>query len=83
MTSPPANRLEPFTVPGGLRGSLDRLALPELLRELQRQLGGTFQPQNDAQPAMVTKNRPRAVNGKKGASPASIIALDSEEFGRY
>jgi hypothetical protein len=35
MTSPPANRLEPFTVPGGLRGSLDRLALPELLRELQ------------------------------------------------
>jgi hypothetical protein len=28
-------RLEPFTVPGGLQGSLARLPLPDLLRELQ------------------------------------------------
>jgi hypothetical protein len=33
--STPAKRLEPFAVPGGLRGTLARLALPELLRELQ------------------------------------------------
>ena len=33
----PAKRLEPFAVPGGLRGTLARLALPELLRELQEQ----------------------------------------------
>jgi hypothetical protein len=38
MSSPAAsNRLEPFTVPGGLRGSLTRIGLPELLRELQGQ----------------------------------------------
>ena len=35
--SSPAKRLEPFAVPGGLRGTLARLALPELLRELQEQ----------------------------------------------
>jgi hypothetical protein len=33
--STPAKRLEPFAVPGGLRGTLARLPLPELLRELQ------------------------------------------------
>jgi hypothetical protein len=33
--STPAKRLEPFAVPGGLRGTLARLSLPELLRELQ------------------------------------------------
>jgi len=33
--SSPAERLEPFAVPGGLRGTLARLSLPELLRELQ------------------------------------------------
>jgi hypothetical protein len=33
--STPAKRLEPFAVPGGLRGTLTRLPLPELLRELQ------------------------------------------------
>ncbi len=35
MSSTAPNRLEPFAVPGGLRGTLARLALPELLRELQ------------------------------------------------
>jgi hypothetical protein len=35
MSSPASSRLEPFAVPGGLRGTLARLALPELLRELQ------------------------------------------------
>ena len=35
--SSPAKRLEPFAVPGGLRGTLARLPLPELLRELQDQ----------------------------------------------
>jgi hypothetical protein len=33
--STPAKRLEPFAVPGGLRGTLARMPLPELLRELQ------------------------------------------------
>jgi Domain of unknown function (DUF4388) len=33
--SSPAKRLEPFAVPGGLRGTLASLSLPELLRELQ------------------------------------------------
>jgi hypothetical protein len=33
----PVKRLEPFAVPGGLRGTLARLPLPELLRELQQQ----------------------------------------------
>jgi hypothetical protein len=33
--STPAKRLEPFAVPGGLRGTLARLALPELLHELE------------------------------------------------
>jgi hypothetical protein len=36
MTSPaPQKRLEAFAVPGGLRGTLARLPLPDLLRELQ------------------------------------------------
>jgi len=35
MSSPAAKRLEPFAVPGGLRGTLARLPLPDLLRELQ------------------------------------------------
>src|SRR5512140_1959686 len=35
MSATAPNRLEPFAVPGGLRGTLARLALPELLRELQ------------------------------------------------
>ncbi len=35
--STPAKRLESFAVPGGLRGTLARLPLPELLRELQEQ----------------------------------------------
>lgn len=35
MSSPAPKRLEPFAVPGGLRGSLSRLSLPELLLELQ------------------------------------------------
>ncbi len=36
MSSPASNkRLEPFAVPGGLRGTLARMPLPELLRELQ------------------------------------------------
>lgn len=35
MSTPALKRLEPFAVPGGLRGSLSRLTLPELLRELQ------------------------------------------------
>ncbi len=35
MSSTAPNRLEAFAVPGGLRGTLARLPLPELLRELQ------------------------------------------------
>jgi hypothetical protein len=35
MSSTSPKRLEPFTVPGGLRGTLAWIALPELLRELQ------------------------------------------------
>jgi hypothetical protein len=35
MSSPVPRRLEPFAVPGGLRGTLARLPLPDLLRELQ------------------------------------------------
>lgn len=35
MSVPPSKRLEPFSVPGGLRGALARIPLPELLRELQ------------------------------------------------
>jgi hypothetical protein len=35
MSSPSTPRLEPFTVPGGLRGTLEALPLPDLLRELQ------------------------------------------------
>jgi hypothetical protein len=35
MSTPAPKRLEPFAVPGGLRGMLARLALPDLLRELQ------------------------------------------------
>jgi len=35
MSSTAPRRLEPFAVPGGFRGTLGRLALPELLRELQ------------------------------------------------
>jgi hypothetical protein len=35
MSTTAPKRLEPFAVPGGLRGTLARLALPELLRELQ------------------------------------------------
>ena len=35
MSTPAPKRLEPFAVPGGLRGTLARLALPDLLRELQ------------------------------------------------
>jgi hypothetical protein len=35
MSSPAAKRLDPFAVPGGLRGTLARLPLPDLLRELQ------------------------------------------------
>jgi hypothetical protein len=34
MSTPAPKRLEPFAVPGGLRGSLARLVLPELLHEL-------------------------------------------------
>jgi hypothetical protein len=34
MSTPAPKRLEPFAVPGGLRGSLARLALPDLLHEL-------------------------------------------------
>jgi len=34
MSSPAPKRLEPFAVPGGLRGSLARLGLPDLLHEL-------------------------------------------------
>ncbi len=35
MSSTASNRLESFAVPGGLRGSLARIPLPDLLRELQ------------------------------------------------
>jgi hypothetical protein len=35
MSTPAPKRLEPFSVPGGLRGTLARLPLPDLLRELQ------------------------------------------------
>jgi hypothetical protein len=35
ITPSPPKRLEPYAVPGGLRGSLARLPLPDLLRELQ------------------------------------------------
>ncbi len=35
MSSPTPKRLEPFAVPGGLRGTLARLPLPDLLHELQ------------------------------------------------
>lgn len=35
MSPPSTPRLEPFAVPGGLRGTLSTLPLPELLRELQ------------------------------------------------
>jgi len=35
MGSTAPKRLEPFAVPGGLRGTLARLPLPDLLRELQ------------------------------------------------
>lgn len=35
MSTPAPKRLEPFAVPGGLRGTLARLALPDLLHELQ------------------------------------------------
>ena len=35
MSSPAAKRLEPFAVPGGLRGTLARLPLPDLLHALQ------------------------------------------------
>jgi hypothetical protein len=35
MSSPAAKRLDPFAVPGGLRGPLAHLPLPDLLRELQ------------------------------------------------
>jgi hypothetical protein len=35
MSTTAPKRLEPFAVPGGLRGTLARLALPDLLRELQ------------------------------------------------
>jgi hypothetical protein len=35
MSTPASKRLEPFAVPGGLRGTLARMPLPELLRELQ------------------------------------------------
>jgi hypothetical protein len=35
MSSTVQGRLEPFAVPGGFRGTLARLPLPELLRELQ------------------------------------------------
>jgi hypothetical protein len=35
MSSTSPKRLEPFAVPGGLRGTLAWIALPELLRELQ------------------------------------------------
>jgi hypothetical protein len=34
MSAPAPKRLEPFAVPGGLRGTLARLALPDLLHEL-------------------------------------------------
>jgi hypothetical protein len=34
MSSPAPDRLQPFVVPGGLRGTLARLPLPELLHEL-------------------------------------------------
>jgi len=35
MSTIASARLEPFAVPGGLRGTLEALALPELLRELE------------------------------------------------
>ena len=35
MSTPAPKRLEPFAVPGGLRGTLARLPLPDLLHELQ------------------------------------------------
>jgi hypothetical protein len=35
MSTPSPSRLEPFAVAGGFRGTLARLSLPELLRELQ------------------------------------------------
>ena len=35
MSTPAPKRLEPFAVPGGLRGTLARLALPDLLHDLQ------------------------------------------------
>jgi hypothetical protein len=35
MSSPSTPRLEPFVVPGGLRGTLEALPLPDLLRQLQ------------------------------------------------
>ena len=35
MSTPAPKRLEPFAVPGGLRGTLARLGLPDLLHELQ------------------------------------------------
>jgi hypothetical protein len=35
MSTSAPKRLEPFAVPGGLRGTLARLPLPDLLRELQ------------------------------------------------
>jgi hypothetical protein len=35
MSTPAPKRLEPFAVAGGFRGTLARLSLPELLRELQ------------------------------------------------
>lgn len=35
MNATAPNRLEPFAVPGGLRGTLARIGLPDLLRELQ------------------------------------------------
>jgi hypothetical protein len=35
MSPPSTPRLEPYVVPGGLRGTLEALPLPDLLRELQ------------------------------------------------
>ena len=35
MSPPSTPRLEPYVVPGGLRGALEALPLPDLLRELQ------------------------------------------------
>jgi methyl-accepting chemotaxis protein/PAS domain-containing protein len=77
-----------FTLQKGRDGgkfSLDNLP-PELMAELQRHMQrfGGSQPHNDSKSHAASATRPRpaaAAGGRKAGGP--VIALDSDEFGRY